>query len=192
MQKRPSLALQGGLAVSQAAEVSRVGVRAFLALSPDKRALSEWLLGPYQEATAFTARRHGHARLESVPPPGPVQGVEDLVGAAKSAVREAVRAALGPHGSEDLIRLLPPVVHVAQVHDVYGGHGFVPIDVARTKLADRVLSLVVADYLTRPDDFVDQLPSWFESEKRRPSGVSARAVDLHAPTLPGFPRVRGT
>jgi len=193
MQKRPSLALQGGLAVSQAAEVSRNGVRAFLALTPDKRALSEWLLGPYQEATAFAARRHGHPRPDSVPPSAtPLQGVEELVGAAKAAVREAVRAALGPRGSEDLIRLLPPVVHVAQVHDVYGGHGFVPMDVARTKLTDRVLSLVVADYLTRPDDFAEHIPAWLEPGKRRLSGVSTRAVDLHAPTLPGFPKVSGT
>jgi len=191
MQKRPSLSLPGGLDVSHTAEVSRVAVRSFLAMPADKRALSDWLLGPYQEATAFCARRHGHSsppRLESVPPPAPLQGVAELVGGAKQAVREAVDAALGPNGSEALIRLLPPVVHLAAVHDVYGGHGFVPMDVARTKLTDRVLSLIVADYLTRPDDFL----SHFGGATRRRSGVM-RAVDLpDAPTLPGFPRVRGT
>lgn len=197
MHKRPSLALSGGLDVGQAAEASRLAVRGFLALSPDKRALSAWLLGPYHAATSFCPRRHGRSPApDSVPPSGPLHGVEDLVQSAKSAVREAIHAALGPEGSEALIRLLPPVVHVTAAHDVYGGHGFVPMDVARSKLSERVLSLVVADYLTRPDDFVAKIPAWFDAidGTRRPtrSGVSTRAVPLHAPTLPGFPKVRGT
>jgi len=200
MHKRPSLALSGGIDVSHAAEVSRLAVRAFLAMSPDKRALSAWLLGPYQDATAFAPRRHasaphrGDSASDSSPPSGPLHGVEELVAGAKRAVREAVHAALGPEGSEELIRLLPPVVHVTAAHDVYGGHGFVPMDVARTKLTDRVLSLVVADYLTRPDDFALHIPAWFDQDTRRPSrsGVSTRAVALQAPTLPGFPKVRGT
>ena len=79
------------------------------------------------------------------------------------------------------------------VHDVYGGHGFVPMDFARTKLTERVMSLVVADYLTRPDDFAEHIPAWFVPDTRRPtrSGVSAR-VDLDAVTLPGFPKANGT
>jgi hypothetical protein len=199
MHKRPSLALSGGLDVSHAAEVCRSAVRAFLGMSSDKRALSAWLLGPYQDATAFAPRRNSHtiqARHDSVPPSGPLQGVEDLVGDAKRAVRHAVHTALGPEGSEGLIRLLPPVVHVTAAHDVYGGHGFVPMDIARTKLTDRVLSLVVADYLTRPDDFVTRIPEWFEPTRRvTRSGVSARAVEplsATATTLPEFPKVRGT
>ena len=168
-----------------------MAVRSFLAMEPEKRALSAWLLGPYQDATAFCARRHGHSsppRPDSVPPPGPLHGVAELVVGAKHAVREAVDAALGPNGSEVLIRLLPPVVHLAAVHDVYGGHGFVPMDVARTKLTDRVLSLIVADYLTRPDDFL----SHFGGATRRRSGVM-RAMDLpDAEMLPGLPSVRGT
>lgn len=191
MHKRPSLALRGGLDLAQAVDVSRVAVRSFLALTPDKRALSAWLLGPYQDATAFAPRRHSHSipPRSASEPPAPLQGVEEVVSAAKRAVREAITAALGPEGSEGLIRLLPPVVHVTAAHDVYGSRGFVPMDVARTKLTDRVLSLVVADYLTRPDDFVVQIPAWFNQEGRRPTRSGVRAVELQAPTLPELPKV---
>lgn len=191
MHKRPSVALRGGLDVSQAAEVARRALRAFLALSPDKRSLSEWLLGPYLEATGFAPRHHASvpSRPESEPPPGPLMGVAELMEDAKFAVREAMSAALGPQGSEKLIRLLPPVVHVMAAHDIYGGHGFIPMDLARTRLTDRVLSLVVADYLTRPDDFVVQIPTWFGHEGRRLSGVVPRHVDVPDHDLP---KVQGT
>ena len=49
-------------------------------------------------------------------------------------------------------------MHVRPAHDVYGNHGFVPLDQARMRLPDRVLALLVADYLTRPDDFQSDLP----------------------------------
>jgi hypothetical protein len=56
-------------------------------------------------------------------------------------------------GIDDLLELLPPVVQVEPAHDVYGNHGFIPIDRARMRLVDRVLALLAADYVTRPGDF---------------------------------------
>jgi hypothetical protein len=37
---------------------------------------------------------------------------------------------------------------------VFGGHGFAPLNQAHAPLVNRVLTLLVADYLTRPDDYL--------------------------------------
>ena len=69
----------------------------------------------------------------------------------RTVVITALEAA--QHGVDDLVELLPPVVQVEPAHDLYGSRGFIPIDGARMRLVDRVLALLVADYLTRPGDF---------------------------------------
>ena len=122
-------------------------------MNPDKPSLGAWLVGPYREAASFGPRRL--CRTHSQAPEGThrtaATNIEDLVSTAKSVVASALAAAY--RGIDDLVELLPPVVQVQPAHDIYGNHGFVPVDAARMRLVDRVLALLVADYLTRPGDF---------------------------------------
>jgi hypothetical protein len=159
MLKSPSVALQGRIVMQEAADASRRAVRAFLALEPDKVSLSDWLVGPYREATCFGPRRIRRAHPQA--PPGlhhtTPTNIEDLVTMAKTVVVAALAAA--QRGIDDFVELLPPVVQVVPAHDEYGNHGFIPIDGARGRLVDRVLALVVADYLTRPNDFLPNRPT---------------------------------
>jgi hypothetical protein len=139
--------------VEEAAEASRRAVHAFLAMDPDKVSLSAWLVGPYREATCFgprcvrRTRPHAPSGQQHTTP----ANIEDLVTMSRTVVIAALEAAR--KGIDDLVELLPPVVQVEPAHDVYGNRGFIPVDRAQMRLVDRVLSLLAADYLTRPGDF---------------------------------------
>jgi hypothetical protein len=139
--------------MEEAADASRRAVRVFLAMEPDKLSLSAWLVGPYREATCFGPRRF--RQTDPHAPSGQhhttANNIEDLVTMSRTVVIAALEAA--QHGIDALLELLPPVVQVEPAHDANGNHGFIPIDLARMRLVDRVLALLVADYLTRPDDF---------------------------------------
>lgn len=153
MLRSSSVALPGNVVMEEAADASRRAVRAFLAMDPDKVSLSAWLVGPYEEALCFAPRRIRRTRPDStsVEHHTAPSNIEDLVTMSKTVVIAALAAAR--RGIDDLVALLPPVVRVVPAHDVYGNHGFIPIDEARMRLADRALALLVADYLTRPEDF---------------------------------------
>lgn len=158
MLRRPSLALPRNILVQDVADSSRRALRAFLTLEPDKRALSAWLVGPYREATSYGPRRVKSMQSDAPHPhhTNPTN-IEDLVTMTKALVTTALEAA--QHGVDDLVELLPPVVEVIPVHDVYGNHGFVPVDESRMRLGDRVLGLLVGDYLTRTTDFLEAIPA---------------------------------
>lgn len=195
MLKRPSLPLPSGVTLADAAEGAREALRRFLALPVDKRALSEWLLGPYQHATRFSPKGIT-TRRETLPPPSspPVElRVGDVIAGAKATVEKAIDAATSDLGAEALVRLLPPVVHVIPAHDIYGARGYVPVDVPGMRLADRTLALLVADFLTRPDDFVENVARLRDQPAPavRRSGFTQRVDPDHTPTLPRFPATRG-
>jgi signal transduction histidine kinase len=154
MRKNPSVVLPRLVAVHDVAEASRRAVRTFLAMEPDELSLSDWVAGPYREATSFGPRRtpsqRPHDPLGARPPPG--TDIPDLVTTAKKLVIAALGAA--QHGVDELLQHLPPIVHVESAHDVHGNHGFVAVGEANMHLVDRVLALLVVDYLTRPYDYV--------------------------------------
>jgi signal transduction histidine kinase len=152
MRRNPSVALRRPFVLQEAADASRDALRAFLAMDPGELSLSDWLAGPYRNATCFGSRR---VRSQaSYAPPGipPQASVEDLVTMAKTVVVAALAA--GRRGIDELVALLPPIVHVEPAHDTLGNRGFVPIDGPNMLLVDRVLALLVADYLTRPNDYL--------------------------------------
>ena len=161
---RPSLELPRGRTVLDVADASRVAIDAFLAIDPnDKGALSQWLIGPYRRAVAFAPKR-----LFSRGGGGSVTqlALASVVSDAQALLERAIEGASQP-GAEALLELVPRVVDVIPVHDAHGGHGFAPQDVAHAKLASRVLVLLLADYLTRPDEYVGDTPN--PPIKRRPS-----------------------
>jgi len=179
LQKR-SIALPGSVTLVQVVDAAHAAARGFLALEPSKAALTEWLHGPYREATRFGPRRlvtPGAAHPD-------MRDTRAIVESAQEEVREAIRSAQRTPKAEDLVRRLPPVVHIVPAHDVSGKCGFIPIDAQGGRLADRVVALVLADYLTRPHHFIEH-PLF---EERRLSGERRALPD--APTLPRMPAVR--
>ena len=159
---RPSLRLPVGTVVLDVAEASREALEQFLALDPDDGgALSRWLVGPYRRATAYVPRR---ARMPGSDPVSPMS-MPEIVRHAQAEICGAIDAATEP-GAERLLARIPATIDVIPVHDAYGGRGFAAMDVAQARLATRVLALLLADYLTRPDDFV---ASRGPGRPRRPS-----------------------
>jgi hypothetical protein len=160
---RPSLKLPPGTVVLDVADAARDAVEEFLAIDPkDKHALSRWLIGPYRKATHFAPRRLDGGSAANVVSP---LSVAEIVAHAQAEVADAIEAASEP-GAERLLARIPDMVDVIPVHDAFGGRGFAPQDVAHARLATRLLALLLADYLTRPDDFV---ASHGRGRARRPS-----------------------
>jgi signal transduction histidine kinase len=171
MRRTPSVALPKVVVVQEAAEASRRAVGAFLAMAPDEPSLSAWLAGPYREATSFGPRRTSSQRpdpLGSRPAPG--TDIPDLITTAKNVVTSALGAA--QRGVDDLLQYLPPIVHVEPVHDVHGNRGFIPVNEANMRLVERVLALLVVDYLTRPNDYASNRHPFSSND----SGLRAAAV----------------
>jgi hypothetical protein len=147
---RPALQLPDGVRVADVANASRLALDEFLALDPqDTRLLSSWFAGPYHRAVSFAGRRaaSSDARTASHSP------IPELVANAQATIGEAILAASKP-GAEGLVAMLPSIIDVIPIRDVFGVHGFAPVNQAHARLAIRVLTLLVADYLTRPDDYL--------------------------------------
>jgi hypothetical protein len=170
---RPSLELPRSTTVEDVANAARAALGEFLDLDPhDKFALSKWLVGPYRRATSYGPRRitpapHEHATVSHA-------SVSSVVEHAQDLTRAAVAAAERP-GADGLLALMPAVVDVIPVHDVYGGHGFAPVDAAHAHLDARALALLLADYLSRPDEYVE-VPPPASSGPRRFSSSKIRAL----------------
>lgn len=175
MLHKPMLHLERSVTVTDVADAARSALADFMGMPPEKRDLSEWLVGSYARATRFVPRRpHSLPPPGSRPPPSQSEQIEDLVVAAKRDGQSIITAAVDG-GAEALVQRLPSVVPIMRVEDAFGGHGFAPLDGPRLRLADRVLSLIVADFLTRPDDFARAMGSAPRPRITR-SGFSARVV----------------
>jgi hypothetical protein len=109
--------------------------------------IERWLAGSYRRALILPSRQSspafpGHSTL---PPPSLFE--------AKRYIRESIALAQRP-GSDEFIASLPATLPIARVHDAFGGSGAAPIDMAGATLVTRGISLVVAAYLCRPEDFL--------------------------------------
>ncbi len=155
------------------AVASRDAVDHFLRLSPTKLDLATWLRGAYRRATSFVPQS-----LRSLTPPEqPLapRDIADVIHHAQCAARQAIGAALSP-GAEGLARSLPPVLKLAEIVDVNECGGFAAVDVPCC-LADRVLALIVAEYLTCPEEFVDNA-ALLHPPPSASSGVFERAIPV--------------
>jgi hypothetical protein len=50
--------------------------------------------------------------------------------------------------------MCPSVVDIVPTRDVLGAHGYAPLNQAHARLATRVFTILIADYLTRPDAYL--------------------------------------
>ena len=159
-----------GLTVMHVADASHDAVQRFLWMPPSKLELAMWLRGSYRRATSFVPHS-----LRSLTPREQLEGdeISDVIHHAQCAARQAIAATLSP-GAEGLARTLPPVLKLAEISDAHGGNGFAAVD-QPCCLADRVLALIVAEYLTRPEEFVDNAAELRPSPSAS-SGVFERAL----------------
>jgi hypothetical protein len=153
------LNLPTGVTVEDAADACRDAMRELLAMTPRKDSLSDWLVGPYRQATRFAPRHHGSVSQHPTKRPTG-ETVAEIVENARAEVCEAITECERATHPEQFVKHLPPVLHVMPVRDYHGHHGFVPVDVARARLVDRVFALVVSDMLTRPQNFFTVVPAW--------------------------------
>ncbi len=169
MSSRPSLLLPGTVGISQALDEARHALCSLLKMEPDPRHLERWLIGAYHDATSFCPR--SAAALPTTETP------QTILEAQRNTARIIQAAA---EGAEALVELLPPIVSARAAHDRFGGRGFVPFDALGSSLFDKAVALVMADYLTRPDDFLAHGFSTSAAPLRRISGTIMRQA-LSAP-----------
>jgi hypothetical protein len=136
------------LSVLDVADDARAALAAFLALEPDRTSLVAWLVGPHAHALRGTNGRNP-VNVEALPPD---RLLFDVVRLAQHAGRDlSMTVATG--GVEALVGRLPNVVDVVRVVDVFDARGFAPRGSEGIALTARIVSLIVADVLTRPDQF---------------------------------------
>jgi hypothetical protein len=119
-----------------------------VAWRPNKEAIAAWLRGPYR-AHVFAPARASGVRLQAAPV---VAGaLERLLVVARGEAILAMEQARDDGPSFGFGALASGLVYRCQ--DSTGAQGWIPVAYPRMRLADRVASLVAADYLLRPDDY---------------------------------------
>lgn len=121
-----------------------------------KAELAMWLMGPYSRivrASADVPRKSGEHRrpfplLREIDP----RMVDRVIRSARDNVLAVLQQTAHTDGSADFAFEMMSSGHVARCEDCYGTSGWVPTTEPQ-RLADRVLSLIAVDYLTRPMDY---------------------------------------
>jgi len=162
MSVRPSLLLPGNVGIAHAVDAARFALCEFLRMDANPNQLERWLFGPYREATRFGPR------------------MKSSSGELKPAILEAQRKTArlieqAGVGGDALVRVLPAVVHIRPAHDCFGGRGMIPFD-EPGPLLDKTVALALADYLTRPDDFLAHDYATAASPLRRISSMVCKAA----------------
>ena len=143
----PTMTLPVDVHVRDVAVRVRAALSEFDAMEPTKYALAHWLTGAYRVSLVVGPRDHWPFTLRMT------SDVEAAVPHAQRIVAETKLAARQLDGR--FIERLPQRVHVVRVRDEGSLFGFAPIDVRGAPLVARALSLFLADYLMRPEGYVD-------------------------------------
>jgi len=150
-------ALLPGIRVSDVADACRSAALGFAWSAHHgwgRRELARWLVGPYAQAAAATRslrtsglrRAVTHRRLDETI-------VEDLLTAARAEIIEMLRGVWSWTDDGAFVRARISEGLIAGIVDESSELGYAPIDNPNMRLVDRVRSLFVADYLTRPADY---------------------------------------
>jgi len=151
----------GTLAVADACRTSAL---AFLneAEHWGKAELAMWLMGPYAQLTQYVAPVAQRKSGEFVARPVPllreidVRMVERVIRSALDEVTATLRRVSETEAGASFAFTMLSAGFVARCEDAGRVAGWVPTSDAR-RLADRVLSLLAVDYLTRPSDYETEL-----------------------------------
>lgn len=127
-----------------------------------KAELAMWLMGPYAQLTQYIApfsqRRNGEQAPRGVPllREIDVRMVERVIRSAHEEVTATLRRVSDAEAGPSFAFTMLAAGFVARCEDRGQVAGWVPTSDAR-RLADRVLSLLAVDYLTRPTDYDAEL-----------------------------------
>jgi len=144
--------------IAQACRVAGTAFVAGVGRGWTKRDLAEWLLGPYSEAACVLPGASGHAGTAS----GARQDSAVSAPALQKLLRDTRATVLELLAAPpDRVLLLGPWAEEAGAimrSEHEGGHtGWIPVNLPRMRLEDRVLSLFAVDSLVRRDDYASQL-----------------------------------
>ncbi|MGH7295229.1 MAG: hypothetical protein ACRELB_09860, partial [Polyangiaceae bacterium] len=118
--------------------------------SDDKSVLAEWLRGPYRSHVVTLARSRTRRLGAAAVLPG---ALTTLLARTRLEVGLGLLRAKDPEDGVAFGYSALAAGHVYRCQDAAGAQGWVPVAQPRMRLADRVLSLVAADYLLRSDDY---------------------------------------
>jgi hypothetical protein len=167
--------------------------------------LARWLVGPYERAISSTRHLRGsgiHRRVVLDRPLDP-KTIEDMLIRTHAWLIETLRRSWSWVDDASFARDILDAGLVVGVADDFGGIGYAPSESSDMRLIDRVRSLFIADYLTRPHDYArfgvcdgcdgvtfdwaglhDDCSSAFRSPSPTPSRIVLRAAKK--PTLIGI------
>jgi hypothetical protein len=149
--------LQPGVRVTEVADACRSAALGFAWSAHHgwgRRELARWLVGPYARATAATrSLRLSGMRRAVMHRPLAEETIEELLQTARAEIIEVLRGVWSWTHDARAVRACIDEGLVAGIVDDASDLGFAPVDHARMRLIDRVRSLFVADYLTRPGDY---------------------------------------
>jgi hypothetical protein len=117
-----------------------------------KRDLANWLVHDYRSAVLEASAR---PRSEVSSAKADEASATKLVASARRRVVEMLSEAATTWNGADFARESIDNGLVIGVSDDAGGLGFAPVHQSRMRLVDRLASLFIADYLTRPRDYED-------------------------------------
>lgn len=119
-----------------------------------KRELAQWLVGPYAQAAGATrALRHSGMRRAVTHRPLDEADVTELLTNARREILDVLRNAWTWPADPGFARARVDEGLVAGIVDETSELGYAPVDAPGMRLVDRVRSLFIADYLTRPGDY---------------------------------------
>jgi hypothetical protein len=126
-----------------------------------KAELAMWLMGPYAQLTQYVSpfsRRRSGENAKPVPMLREIDArmVDRVIKNAREEVMATLERMSDAEGGASFAFTMLSAGYVARCEDRGHVAGWVPTSDAR-RLADRVLSLLAADYLTRPADYESQL-----------------------------------
>lgn len=116
-----------------------------------KRELARWLVGPYSRA--IEATRATAVARSAAPRSIPVEAVHALLARSHAHVIAILRACSSWRGDDGFARRMIEGGLVVGVMDAEFAIGYAPVATPNMRLVDRVTSLFVADFLTRPADY---------------------------------------
>jgi hypothetical protein len=125
-----------------------------VAPAADKAVLAEWLRGPYRAHVVVLARSRTRRMTAASVLPGTL---EKLLSQTRLDVGLGLLRARDAEDGVSFAYSALAAGFVYRCQDADGAQGWVPVAHPRMRLADRVLSLVAADYLLRPDDYESAL-----------------------------------
>jgi len=133
-----------GATVGGATHACRRALDEFASLPPTQPALARWLDTSYRHALVDTTE-HWMATTSAA-------DLEQTILEAQEQLAQIRNEARNP--GVEFVSEFPTRVDIARIRDTHGDLGFAPVDARGATLGARVLSLFLADYLTRPEHYL--------------------------------------